>query len=380
MIAEEQVRDGKIAREEKQERERKRHFLYRIEKKSEAAHLKQTQIELETKLQQLVEASKLRQPHILSWRDAAKALKDARDGAHVRNRQLRARIHIYERLVRDLSMWVQATDGVSVPFSFLPMIISLTPQYICQRSLNPLSPTWRDVTLLANPESRKLGKEWITMQMFHNTDRVFQQHGFPSWDCDDVDVYRDLDISFPESGGCLYTSRRHFVSSKSLEQSCDAVRRNCLSTLLVHVNRVETLREADANTQLLTVHTTNDEFLNILCGEFATPDRCTFVLRQIQRDDTQEGRFRQRNRMLWYDFFRLPNGCSKKRSLAIASNCFVRDDEFSLDDEACTLGFHLDDAPPARKEDIFRSRLLGALDKLLERLDTNVGLIRTSSG
>ncbi|KAF0720380.1 Aste57867_356 [Aphanomyces stellatus] len=348
----EQVSWGKTQEIEKwQEKERKRHCLYRLEKKSEAAQLKLTQKELEAKLEQLLEASKLRQPHILSWRDAAKALKDARDGAHVRNRELRARIHMYERLVRDLSAWVQATDGVT-------------------RSLNPLCPTWRDVTLLANPESRKLGKEWITMQMFHNTDRVFQQHGFPSWDCDDVDVYRDLDISFPESGGCLYTSRRHFVSTQSLEQSCDAVRQDCLAMLLVHVNRVETsLREADANTQLHTVHTTNDEFLNILCGEFATPDRCTFVLRQIQRDDTQEGRFRQRNRMLWFDYFRLPNGCTKKRSLAIVSNCFVRAGEFSLDDEAHTLDFHLHDAPRARKEDIFRARLLGALDKLLERLD-----------
>ncbi|KAF0720382.1 Aste57867_358 [Aphanomyces stellatus] len=349
MVIDEETRDD---RKEKQERERKRHCLYRLEKKSEAAHLKQTQIELEDKLEQLLEASKLRQPHILSWRDAAKALKDARDGAHVRNRGLRARIHMYDRLVSDLSMWVQATDGVS-------------------RSLNPLCPTWRDVTLLANPESRKLGKEWITMQMFHNTDRVFQQHGFPSWQCDDVDVYRDLDISFPETGGCLYTCRRHFVSKQSLEQSCDAVRQNCLSTLLVQVNRAETLREADANTQLHTVHTTSDEFLNILCGEFATPDRCTFVLRQIHRDDTQEGRFRQRNRMLWsvmFDYFRLPNGCTKKRVLAIVSNCLVRDGEFNLDDEARLAGFHLDDASPVRKEDFFRARLIGALDQLLEHL------------
>lgn len=41
-------------------------------------------------------------------------------------------------------------------------------------------PTWRHTTLLGDAPARKMGFDWITQQLYHNTDRVLQACQFPA--------------------------------------------------------------------------------------------------------------------------------------------------------------------------------------------------------
>ncbi|KAF0700834.1 Aste57867_8633 [Aphanomyces stellatus] len=125
------------------------------------------------------------------WRDVAKALQEQRAEVESDKRTLERHMKVQRRLLNDMQQWVAA-------------------QLSLQTAPNAAVPTWRDVSLLASPVSRWLGKEWILKQLYDQTDHVFQKYGFPSphleetiqghlsWEFNDegyVSMYREQNAS-----------------------------------------------------------------------------------------------------------------------------------------------------------------------------------------
>ncbi|RHY33164.1 hypothetical protein DYB32_001812 [Aphanomyces invadans] len=83
-----------------------RHKKYREAKKAMIAALKQKHAELESTLKSLrVDRVGMYRTRVLTWKCIAKALKDSRDAEHRQNRELRATIHMYQRLLREMTSW-----------------------------------------------------------------------------------------------------------------------------------------------------------------------------------------------------------------------------------------------------------------------------------
>ncbi|ETV96177.1 hypothetical protein, variant 1 [Aphanomyces invadans] len=256
-----------------------RHQIYRVLVKARCDKLKKVKAELEDAIQRLEkEQRRARQPASLSWENIALALKDSSEESRRQNRDLRDKIQAFHQLVNDLAPWAALT-----------------------RELDPTSTTWRDTSLPIHPESRRMAKTWITQRMIHNTDAMFQQHGFVSRDDQCVDVWCDVDVTVSDTG-TLCKIRRNFISPQTLEQSVAFVRENWLEAILIEAPQDSVIHECDGNTKLGTVITSVGEYIHLLWAEFHQgPDRCTFVLRHIVDDDAQSpsAHLHQRSRNIW---------------------------------------------------------------------------------
>ncbi|KAF0700850.1 Aste57867_8649 [Aphanomyces stellatus] len=92
-------------------------------------------------------------------------------------------------------------------------------------------------------------KEWITKQMYHNTDRMFIEYGFPSM----------------ASTECLLSLQ-------------------CLVPTYAPLTPM-VLEQVDSPTRQHAFFTPRGEFINVVVREFRTADRCVLVMQQIQQDE-----------------------------------------------------------------------------------------------
>ncbi|KAF0697258.1 Aste57867_12030 [Aphanomyces stellatus] len=317
---------------------------YRKLKKHEMATLKDLQAELRTHVQFLQDARATRAATLpLAWKDIAKELVHEAEAARTHGRALRRKIYEQLALLREMVHFVAAATS---------------PTTVSTR-FDPLSSAWRDFSLPSNPSSRTLAKDWISKQLYHNMDKMFEHYAFPRITSDER-VWFDMQITFPETGA-VNVVRRQFDSNESLDDIRGKMRENCFhilhSIMAMRVSTGETLREQDGRTRLHSVITANREHINVLCGEFNRVGRVSFVLRQILQDDAAvHGEdvpttpFRKRHRLVWYDACELPNGCTRKRILILQSHSFVDGETFCIDREAQGLGVSLADCPEHLKE------------------------------
>ncbi|RHY25367.1 hypothetical protein DYB32_008369 [Aphanomyces invadans] len=145
--------------------------------------------------------------------------------------------------------------------------------------------------------------ETIATQMYHNTDRIFQQYGFPALDSPETIDWDTESINI--DGGDYTVYRRQAKMAESLEDAIAFVDSTLLSIQASYAEQhaiSQTVVEIEGNTKQFAIVTPRQEFVNLLCGEFSTPSRCVFVLQQILDDEACPHRgFRQRNRMFWYE-------------------------------------------------------------------------------
>ncbi len=88
------------------------------------------------------------------------------------------------------------------------------------------------MSLLASPESRKLGKEWITKQMYHNKDRVYQHFGFQPMHQSNDFVF-DVQAKFGETGYNLEYLKQMYCPS-SLEEFVEFYRHTVQSAVIYY--------------------------------------------------------------------------------------------------------------------------------------------------
>ncbi|ETV68383.1 hypothetical protein H257_15699 [Aphanomyces astaci] len=266
---------------------------------------------------------------ILPWKDVAMGMDEGVKIASSQLKVLKTQVDAYAEQVWAMKKWVVTNS-------------------VLKSALDSRVPTWRDVTLLAHPTSRRLGKEWITLQMYHNTDRIFQQYGFPA-----IDSHETIDWdteSVTVDGGDYTVYRRQAKMTESLEDAIAYIDSTLLSVqstyVQQHATSAQAVVEIEGNTKQFAIVTPRQEYVNLLCGEFCTPNRCVFVLQQILDDEACSHRaYRQRNRMFWHDVQDLPNGNTVVRSVAIHTLCYTKEGSIAIDDDAQVLQVNINGCP-----------------------------------
>ncbi|RHY36544.1 hypothetical protein DYB34_010181 [Aphanomyces astaci] len=159
-----------------------RQVQYRKMKKNEVNKLKQVIHQLElTKAITIARNASSKVNRMLSWKDVAEALLCDRRLAESQHKALAKDQIQNKKHLLEMYQWVLA-----------------------QVSL----------------QSRSLGKQWITRQMYHNRDRIFQQYGYPSLDTTVPEYIFHVQMTFSENGYTLEYIRQA-VSTWSLETFVD---------------------------------------------------------------------------------------------------------------------------------------------------------------
>ncbi|CAK4698308.1 hypothetical protein LEN26_011872 [Aphanomyces euteiches] len=310
-------------------------MLYRKEAKEERSYLTNRVQELEKVVASLrTRTVKSEKPSILSWKDVADALEEDRRHALVKRKSLGDMVARYDVLVKEMQEWVASNMRVTNP-------------------PNPRVSTWRNSTLLANSASRQLGKKWILEQMFFNTDLIFQSQGFRHIEAAN-DFEWDLNFSCGEKGLSIY--RRLCNSPLSFEDTI-AHFHDTLLALRCYIPGYDPLKpkllESREGSIQQYVFTTNNEFVNVICGEFRpNPNQCIIVVHGIEHDESFVGvKGRRRSRSLWIDIHRLRDGRTKVRQVSFHSRGFTGDHEFlPVEVDAKDYGVDISACPEAHKE------------------------------
>ncbi|KAH9154272.1 hypothetical protein AeRB84_003600 [Aphanomyces euteiches] len=214
---------------------------YRLEKKAELTRLHNTIASLESMKRNMIAKAPLT------------LLCEDRRLAQSQQRNLRKQLVKQEQLAKEMYAWVVANVSIQT-----------------EKSLNTNTLTWRHVSLASNPTTRGLGKEWITKQMYHNTERIMLENGLPPFESD---YWRG-----------------------EMKKYIDAMHSILLFELGV-VEYTQIVYQAHENTYQYV--SSNEEHVNVLVGIFLAADQCVAVVQHIHDDEMNPSTRRYRNRSAW---------------------------------------------------------------------------------
>ncbi|KAF0739171.1 hypothetical protein Ae201684P_012878 [Aphanomyces euteiches] len=327
--------DKTLKKQEKTRYFTKMSQIYRRERKQEREYL----IAKSKELQGVLLAMKHRRldsPSALPWKIVADVLDEEKKHATCRRKTLKAQVDLYECVVREMAKWVMRNTHP-------------------HPSLNSRVQTWRDHSLLANPISRRLGKEWILKQMHHNADRIFQEYGCPS----NGDNFISFDVVIPEKEDARYV----WVAQMDCPFSVDHVEatycRNLCPILNLNLQYPypdNTVAEEDGSILLHRMTAATGEVMDLLTTSFREGNRLLVVAQEILTDEILDERNSVRNKSYWMEVFQLPSGQWKRRSVWIVS----QQRGYPLAHEARTWGFELQD----NVEESFRRGMKAAWARL----------------
>ncbi|KAF0718084.1 Aste57867_1909 [Aphanomyces stellatus] len=315
--------------------------LYRNEEKEERIYLLNKVDELERILVPIVQRRRSMWT-LMPWKDIAEELCEEQQVAAAQLTSLQTQVCEYEALVRQMQHWV-ATNTV------------------LKCSLDGRVSTWRDSSLLANPQSRQLGKAWITQHLYHNVERMFLDHGFPPTDT--ADDFHLFDMHFAP-GGVQFVLGGQFdldippdaLASIYCQETCSVLMAN-----FQHPIPRNTIKEEDGTTRLHQMVTANGEFVNVLTTCFQETGRFVAVVQDIMDDETipLDDRFRvRRYRTYWAEMVCLPSGQWKRRFLYLFSQRCGPSGPTPLKEEALIWGCNLQDVAPDLHEARFRHEFM----------------------
>ncbi|KAF0716646.1 Aste57867_2730 [Aphanomyces stellatus] len=326
---------------------------YRDRERQEVASL-EAQIEsLQAELARLSFDFQSGKTSMLVWREVSSALQDAVTSSIHRNRALKTQRRGHEELVRVMKQWVDTQTKAL-----------LSPQ---SRTLTTRTHTsWRNVTLVAHPASRKLGFYWITDHLFHHTDAIMQQYQFPSRH----EALEDLTVDIDDLDRVTYIHRKQVTLPFSLAATASFLRSSVLKRFLNAPvwSRVKPDAVVPADTTLLQddclhyQHSERDpnQVVRTIYREYSEhPDRLVVVGQCVNHDESLPNSARQRGRMRWFVLDRVGPTQTMWRELTLNSHCFAASDGsfLSLDDEAMAVGCDLSACRDDLKEQTFRAHM-----------------------
>ncbi|KAF0705178.1 hypothetical protein As57867_007088, partial [Aphanomyces stellatus] len=164
---------------------------YRKKEKKSYELLKAHKVQLELEVRQLILSTGkyVASKTMLPWKDIAAALATHKQEAIDLNRTLQGHLAAYSELLQDMQEWVCA----NVDTRSSDMLTSALPT----------TESWRSVFLPRNPAARTLAKEWITQQLYVQTEARFQSHAFPPQD--HLELYHHWDMSFTDE--CFHVTQ-----------------------------------------------------------------------------------------------------------------------------------------------------------------------------
>ncbi|KAF0689677.1 Aste57867_18914 [Aphanomyces stellatus] len=270
---------------------------------------------------------------LLPWKDVAKGLEDESELVAKDNRALKQLCLAQQQTMWTLHRWVVAN-----------LAIVTCP--------NAETQTWRYVTVCADPASRLCAFEWIAQHMQHNTDRVFQQFGFPaiaSSTCID-----DFSVEYQPSQDVDDGLQFIWRDQRELPYPMEAVRDwfarpHCLNMVgAARANWPTTAHDRDVVAEddrvlelqfggtLRYIHNVRrgGKLIHILFSEWCGLDRCVFATQGIRDDERLPNDAVQRNRMSWFVLDRLGPTRTKMRALNVMSQHISSDGFVSFEEEA----------------------------------------------
>ncbi|KAF0694925.1 Aste57867_14231 [Aphanomyces stellatus] len=302
---------------------------YRKQKKEELEVLLRTVVELQEMKEKIMSAPSSSSDG-LPWREVARALLDHRRVVEGENKSLKARINQHKALLRQMHEWI--AHRVSI-----------------QTSPDAARTTWQNVTLLGNPSSRVVGKEWITQQLFHNKARMFERHACPAAT---DEPYMLTDLTFQDDDGIDYVHRGLLILPCPLAILLTVFRNHICDWNLVDAGyplRTNTIVERTATTALHQVVTPRvHQHMNLLTGECVDNNEdggFLFVAQQILHDDLFPRTSHTRRRTFWLDTRRrATDGAAQIQYLILESQAMdVDGTPIRLADEARNRGFETHD-------------------------------------
>ncbi|KAF0700833.1 Aste57867_8632 [Aphanomyces stellatus] len=339
-----------------------RHFKRRCRQgeKNERAVLLTRVVELQRILDPLLERSREAKGEtatMLSWEEVAGALKDESKFAASQFSALKAQVAAYAALARSMEAWVTAC-------------------VLQEGTLDLRACTWQDTSLPAAPNARQLGKKWIASRMYHNMDRIFQEHDFPAPLDSSKEILDEFSTVFNDVG-FTHIFRLHSESARPLEKWAAFIRHTIVSFHCCIPGYSPTLpcvvREEDEHMRQYGVVTPLNEYANVLIGEFHKPgDRVVFVVQQILDDESCRANPQhiQRRRRIWIEVRELPNGRRRVRMLSLHSNGFkIAGEDLTLDQDAWTYGIDLHDCPSHLKESRYVRMIRERIDQAAESME-----------
>ncbi|KAH9132256.1 hypothetical protein AeRB84_001447 [Aphanomyces euteiches] len=210
---------------------------------------------------------------------------------------------------------------------------------------------WSCATLLEQPQARKLGKEWLTQQLYHNLETSFQMFSC----CGPEEEIYGLDVDVSSEGfTCVEMMQQIWRGTKD---SCWHFFQNHYVDLLF-LDPSSVSVECTENTKLYRKVTDDGNFFNIFQGNFVEANRLVVVLRQIENDEAfNSERYRQHHSMTWIDVRPLSETHVVIRAIIQYSQFYRKGQGFvSLDEQAKIWKIDLTGVSEKRKRDYLRKR------------------------
>ncbi|ETV91227.1 hypothetical protein, variant [Aphanomyces invadans] len=188
---------------------------HRMKNRSKRSKMMQRVHELEETLRrakmnvlsrQRATTSQVRGDLLLPWHVIADVMKAELDVSEACQVILRNRIDVSVALIQDMQRFTTLHDTFR-------------------------QPSWRHVTLFANPESRRLGKRWITEHMYRNKRAMFQQFSFPPLQSNER--VQEYDLVYTANECYFLIQRSHLTFDVPMEALRQMNHRHLCSLLLL---------------------------------------------------------------------------------------------------------------------------------------------------
>ncbi|KAF0689012.1 Aste57867_19488 [Aphanomyces stellatus] len=259
---------------------------------------------------------------VLSWQDIALALQESEGGMVTQNDRLKKQVQRARTLADELKLWV----------------FNRIPSY-------PATSMWKNVGLMTSLESRQVGMDWITKQLFFNMDVMFQKYEFPPPEsAEAIDDY----LYYYDGDGLVAVQRNQYIVKTPLET--------------FHARITDDKFMGDEN---LNAHRPlNPEILhrvyddarglrkNFVSRVHVQPHQIAFVGQNINDDELFPTDKMQQHRVIMSCYERVGPHQTKIRSMQIMSSLFDKSGTYiSVDQEAAVWGYDLGDCPDHLKQE-----------------------------
>ncbi|EQC33721.1 hypothetical protein SDRG_08824 [Saprolegnia diclina VS20] len=302
--------------------------IYRKAEADERQRLRDQAAVLEAKVAVLRPAAST----LLPWQHVAISLRDELDASHTTHADLRRRV----RRINLLAHLMHAYASSVLASSTL---------------LRGRTETWQHVSLPAAMPARALGLDWITRQLYYNTDAVLSQHAFPPCTTREGQTFFDIAVSDTDATVVIRHQRlvarplavltaayhEFFIGGNGFGYAIED-----LDTLPATENMV--YRRRNVGNRVL-----GDLVQNYVHRQFTAPTRSVLVARNILSDDKVPLGLYKRDASGWVVATAM--GADTTLVQEVWSICPLlkgaSNDVAPFADEACLYGLDLRTLPPA---------------------------------
>ncbi|KAF0705488.1 Aste57867_7030 [Aphanomyces stellatus] len=253
-------RRNRVLKQREYDRHMKR--LYRQKEKTERVDLIYEIDELSRVVESMLERRRVWEATKgtrVAWKDICMGLREESGLSSAQHAALKEQVHQYKALAQRMKIWV---------------LLNAMPRV----ALDGRVSTWRDVSLMAHPTSRQLGKEWIAKQLIHQTKAVFHTYGFPT-KTENV-FFFDLVV---ENESVEYIWGHQYDLRDGWEAFMTSLCPNLCALLMLDLTHSVPLN--DGSLYLHQMTTVAGEFINLIATSFQKHDGGSILVAQSVADD-----------------------------------------------------------------------------------------------